>query len=99
MEQLVARRAHNPKVARSSRVPATIEKDCQFGNPFFMSNILVRREVYTDIGFEERKSDRRKVVSPLLRKRSTFQLTFFMLKSLSCYSTSYLIRLYLSSNI
>ena len=23
MEQLVARRAHNPKVARSSRVPAT----------------------------------------------------------------------------
>ena len=26
MEQLVARRAHNPKVARSSRVPATKEE-------------------------------------------------------------------------
>ena len=30
VEQLVARRAHNPKVARSSRVPATkLNEDCR----------------------------------------------------------------------
>ena len=34
MEQLVARRAHNPKVVRSSRAPAT-RKGCQFWQPFF----------------------------------------------------------------
>ncbi len=30
MEQLVARRAHNPKVTGSSPVPATIEKNLSF---------------------------------------------------------------------
>ncbi len=44
MEQLVARRAHNPKVARSSRVPATKENGnqilvtvfCFYTNSYFM---------------------------------------------------------------
>ncbi len=35
MEQLVARRAHNPKVARSSRVPATSKTVINFWLPFF----------------------------------------------------------------
>ena len=40
MEQLVARRAHNPKVARSSRVPATKEEGCQNWQPFlFFSQV------------------------------------------------------------
>ena len=38
MEQLVARRAHNPKVVRSSRAPAT-RKGCQFWQPFFFETL------------------------------------------------------------
>ena len=41
MEQLVARRAHNPKVARSSRVPATSEKVVKFWQPFFVYRKLL----------------------------------------------------------
>jgi hypothetical protein len=35
VEQLVARRAHNPKVARSSRVPATKKRNSEMSSFFF----------------------------------------------------------------
>ena len=38
MEQLVARRAHNPKVTGSSPVPATLERDASAS--FFVLNYL-----------------------------------------------------------
>ena len=41
VEQLVARWAHNPKAARSSRVPATIAKENQeIGSPFFVLRLF-----------------------------------------------------------
>ena len=36
VEQLVARRAHNPKVISSSLVPATIKEGCSKEQPFFV---------------------------------------------------------------
>ena len=47
MEQLVARRAHNPKVARSSRVPATIEKGLSEDNPFLLLSCLMNQLIET----------------------------------------------------
>ncbi len=43
MEQLVARRAHNPKVARSSRVPATKEN----GNQILVTVFCFYANTYT----------------------------------------------------
>ncbi len=40
MEQLVARWAHNPKVARSSRVPATLKENQEIGSPFFLFSAI-----------------------------------------------------------
>ena len=39
MEQLVARRAHNPKVTGSSPVPATLERGC-FGILFLFQAFM-----------------------------------------------------------
>ena len=39
MEQLVARRAHNPKVTGSSPVPATLERGC-FGILFLFQSFM-----------------------------------------------------------
>ena len=70
MEQLVARRAHNPKVTGSSPVPATLERGC-FGILFCFTLVSS-----TSGSYSPRRTQVR-VLFPLLETPSTLRIRFF----------------------
>jgi hypothetical protein len=77
MEQLVARRAHNPKVTGSSPVPATMKLNAKQGNvPCLAFFYLFERIIYQ---LRKRKTDR-----TLITSGGLFLLFFIVIENRVC---------------